>query len=490
MFYSKLNGEHIEDEYAHAQTVWETFKCKTLGDYRDLYVKTDVALLADVFENFRKLCLEQYGLDPAHYFTSPGLSWDALLKKTGVELELFTDLEMHLFAERGIRGGISMVSKRYAKAKNPLVPDYDPSKPNSYIMYLDANNLFGWAMSKPLPKRDFKWKRVMPTEEEILNKKENAKNGWILEVDLEYPAELHKEHNSYPLAPEKKVVKKECMSDYQKRLIKDLELKPPDSKKLLLTLEDKKDYVVHYRNLQFYLKQGMKLKRVKRVLEFEQECWMEPYIRMNTEFRKKAKNDFEKNFYKLMNNSVFGKTMENLRNRVDIKIVRSNEKDKIRKLVASPLYSRHVIFTNDLVGIDMRKSRLLLNKPVYTGMTILDNSMILMYDFFYNHLKKQYGKTCDLLYTNTDSLLLEIKTDDVYKDIKSNEKHYDASDYPKEHPLHSTANKKVLGKMKDECAGIPISEVVCLRSKMYSILKADEKNIKKAKGVKKSVIKN
>ena len=489
-FYSKLNDEHItDDEYAHAQTVWETFECKTLGDYHDLYVKTDVALLADVFENIRNLCQEQYGLDPAHYYTSPGLSWDALLKKTGVELELFTDLEMHLFVERGIRGGISMVSKRYAKANNPLVPDYDPSKPNSYIMYLDANNLYGWAMSKPLPKRDFKWKRVMPTEEDILKKKENARNGWILEVDLEYPAELHEEHNSYPLAPEKKVVKKECMSDYQKRLMKVLELKPPDSEKLLLTLENKNNYVVHYRNLQFYLKQGMKLKRVHRVLEFEQECWMEPYIRMNTEFRKKAKNDFEKNFYKLMNNSVFGKTMENLRNRVDIKIVRSNETDKIRKLVASPLYSRHVIFSNDLVGIDMRKSRLLLNKPVYTGMTILDNSKILMYDFFYNHLKKQYGQRCELLYTDTDSLLLEIKTDDVYKDIKSNENQYDTSDYPKEHPLHSNANKKVLGKMKDECAGTPIAECVCLRPKMYSILKADEKNIKKAKGVKKSVVK-
>ena len=474
-FYSKLNDEHItEDEYANAKKVWETFDCKTLGDYHDLYVKTDVALLADVFENFRKLCLQQYGLDPAHYFTSPGLSWDALLKKTGVELELFTDHEMHLFVERGIRGGISMVSKRYAKANNPLVSDYDESKPNSYIMYLDANNLYGWAMSKALPKSRFKWKRVMLTEEEILNKKENAKKGWILEVDLEYPEDLHKEHNSYPLAPEKKVVKKENMSDYQNNLIKELDLKIPNSKKLLLTLEDKNDYVVHYENLKFYLKQGMKLKRVKRALEFEQECWMEPYIRMNTEFRKQAKNDFEKNFYKLMNNSVFGKTMENLRNRVDIKIVRSNEKDKIRKLVASPLYARHVIFTNDLVGIDMHKSRLLLNKPVYTGMTILDKSKILMYDFFYNHLKKQYGEKCELLYTDTDSLLLKIETEDVYKDIKANENFYDTSDYPKEHPLHSTVNKKVLGKMKDECAGTPISEYVGLRSKMYSVMKADE----------------
>ena len=214
----------------------------------------------------------------------------------------------------------------------------------------------------------------------------------------------------------------------------------------------------------------MKLKRVKRALEFDQECWMEPYIRMNTEFRKEAKNNFEKNFYKLMNNSVFGKTMENLRNRVDIRIVRSNEQDKIRKLVASPLYSRHVIFTNNLVGIDMHKSRLLLNKPVYTGMTILDKSKILMYDFFYNHLKKQYGEKCELLYTDTDSLLLDIETEDVYKDIERNKSFYDTSDYPEDHPLFSKVNKKVLGKMKDECEGIPISEYVGLRSKMYSVM--------------------
>ena len=185
----------------------------------------------------------------------------------------------------------------------------------------------------------------------------------------------------------------------------------------------------------------MKLKSVHRVLEFQQECWLEPYIRMNTEIRKNAKSDFEKNFYKLMNNSVFGKTMENLRNRVDIKIVRSNETDKIRKLVASPLYSSHVMFSNYLVGIDKRKSRLPLNKPIYTGMTILNNSKILMYDFFYNELKKQYGPRCELLYKDTDSLLLEIKTDDVYKDIKLDKNQHDTSDYPKEHPLHSNAKK-------------------------------------------------
>ena len=181
-----------------------------MGEYHDLYLKTDVCLLADVFENFRSICLEQYGLDPAHYYSSPELSWDALLKKTKVNPELLTDVDMHLFIERGTQGGISMVSKRYAKANNPYVKEHDPSKPTTYIQYKyrDANNLYGWAMSKALPKGGFKWLRTMPTEKEILSKKENAKQGWILEVNFEYPTELHNSHNAYPLAPEKKKIKR------------------------------------------------------------------------------------------------------------------------------------------------------------------------------------------------------------------------------------------------------------------------------------------
>ena len=215
-FYSSLSGEGITDEeYGRAKQVWETFGCRNLGDYHNLYVATDTALLADVFENFRKVCQERYGLDPAHYYSAPGLSWDALLKKTGVELELLTDLDMHLMIERGRRGGISMVSKRYAKANNPRVEGYDPAQPTNYITYLDANNLYGWAMSLPLPKKGFHWKRVMPTEEQIMKMKWNSKKGWILEVDLEYPAYMHEAHNDYPLAPEKKATRAEQLSEYQ-----------------------------------------------------------------------------------------------------------------------------------------------------------------------------------------------------------------------------------------------------------------------------------
>jgi len=174
-FYSKLNGNSItEEDYEHAQKVWEAFGCKTLGNYHDLCMTTDVLLLVDVFENFRKVCMDKYGLDPVHYYSSPGLSWDALLKKTGVELELLTDQDMHIFIERGMTGGISMVSKPYPKANNPRVEGYDPCKPTNYITYLDANDLHSWVMSLPLPKSGFKWKCVMPTEEQIMKMKDTG----------------------------------------------------------------------------------------------------------------------------------------------------------------------------------------------------------------------------------------------------------------------------------------------------------------------------
>ena len=189
-FYSILNDENISDEdYKHAKDVWNTFKLKNIGEYHDLYLLTDVLILTDVFENFRVTCLKNYALDPAHYVSSPGLSWDAMLKMTDIRLELLTDVDMHQFIERGIRGGISVITHRHAKANNPYIKYYNPENDTSYIIYLDANNLYGWAMIQDLPYGGFRWVEPKHYTEKVEG------IGYIYEVDLEYPKELHDIHN-------------------------------------------------------------------------------------------------------------------------------------------------------------------------------------------------------------------------------------------------------------------------------------------------------
>ena len=225
-FFSQLTEEHISDEdYQHAQIVFTSCQLQTLGEYHDLYLLSDVLLLADVFENFRRVCLNYYGLDPAHYYTSPGLAWSACLKMTDVELELLTVPDMYLFVEEGIRGGISMNSNRYGKANNLYVPDFDSTQDKNYIMYLDANNLYGWAMSQPLPTHGFFWLTEHEIEElNVMSIPDDGEEGYNLEVDLEYPKELHDLHSDYPLAPETMKVTPNMLSLYCQQLAQDLNL--------------------------------------------------------------------------------------------------------------------------------------------------------------------------------------------------------------------------------------------------------------------------
>ena len=350
-FYSILNHEFISDEqYEHAQNVWDTFNLKTMGDYHDLYLKSDILLLADVFENFRETCLQYYKLDPCHYFTSPGLSWDAMLKMTDIKLKLIVDIDMFQFIEKGLRGGVSYIANRYGKANNKYMKEYDEKAPSKYIMYLDANNLYGWAMSQALPTGGFKWLSQKQIEKINLGKyTDDSKKGLILEVDLEYPTKLHNSHNDYPLGPEKVKVTNEMLSDYCKKIQKKFNISSGLVHKLIPTLNDKQKYVLHYKNLQSYLNLGLKLKRVHRVLEFNQSPWLKQYIDFNTQKRTNAKNSFEKDFFKLINNSVFGKTMENIRKRVDVRLVTS--KEKLLKLASKPTYVSSKIFNENLVAV-------------------------------------------------------------------------------------------------------------------------------------------
>ena len=474
-FYSKLSGKGISNKnYNRVLNVWNTFNMKIFKEYHELYNITDVLLLADVFENFRDLCLKIYGLDPVYYFTAPGLAWDACLKVTGVQLELLSDPNMLLMFEKGIRGGISIISNRYGKANNKyLRKGYNKNLPSKYLMYLDANNLYGCAISEKLPTHGLKWLSGGEMENLFNNQVLQVweKIPCILEVDLEYPENLHDLHNDYPFCPERV----ECKNGVEK---------------LIPNLRNKTKYIIHYKNLIQCLKAGLKLKKIHRGIKFVVSDWMKPYIEMNTNLRAKAKNNFEKDFFKLMNNSVFGKTMENIRNRVDVKLV--NTEEKLRKLVAKPNLKRPPkIFSENLVSVHMSKTSLLMNKPIYLGMCILDLSKIIMFDFHYNYIKSKYADKAKLLFTDTDSLMYEIETEDFYKDISGDVKdRFDTSDYPENHAsgIPTGENKKVLGMMKDEAAGKIIKEFVGLRSKLYSFVMDDGGEIKKCKGIKKQVV--
>nr|XP_042912889.1 uncharacterized protein LOC122272919 [Parasteatoda tepidariorum] len=320
-------------------------------------------------------------------------------------------------------------------------------------------------MSQYLPLKDFQW--IDPATE-VLSTPPYSSTGYILEVDLEYPSDLHDNHSDLPLAPETAI--------------------PPGckEKRLLTTLNNKQRYMLYYQNLQLYLQHGLKLNKVHRILQFEQAPWLKSYIDLNTTLRTAATNDFEKNFYLLMNNAVFGKTMENIRSRVDVKLC--GTAPKAEKLIARSNFQERTIFSEDLAAFHMRRTVLTFNKPIVVRMVVLDVSKTLMYDFHYSKMIPKYGSHLKLLYTDTDSFIYNIVTEDVYADMAQALELYDTSDYsPNNIYGLSLVNKKVLRKMKDETKGEVVTEFAGIRSKVY-IYKSGTNTVKKLKGVKKAVI--
>ena len=305
-FFNTLNQEEItEEKYCHAQRVWDAFNCKTLLDYHDIYLKSDVLLLSDVFEEFRDECLSTYQLDPAHYFSLPGFSWDAALKYSKVKLQLIKDIDMYEMVESGIRGGVSMISHRYAEAKNPHMKSYNADQNDETLLYIDANSLYAHAMTMPLPVSEFTWLNEDEIDDlDLSSRKDNDDYGYIFDVDLHYPAHLHHLHNCYPLAPEHLQITREMLSPYQQE---HFQSKTSTIKKLVPNLQDKSHYICHYRNLQLYVDLGLEVKKIHRVIKFKQSAWLAEYINFNIAKREKATlqdDEAGRSLYKLLNNAV------------------------------------------------------------------------------------------------------------------------------------------------------------------------------------------
>ena len=524
-FFSKLtNSNCSQEEYAHALRVWTEYRCNTLGDYMRLYLLTDICILADAFETFRANSLNEYQLDPAYYMSAPQLAWSALLKFIDKRINLITDPEMYRMIQPNVRGGICHVSVRYARANNKLLGSlYDPTKPTSYILFVDANNLYGWALSQPMPEKNMEWltelecqhaelelqekqtrdqffayhansldkyRRLGLEAEQTGDVESQAKlmsfeeklNGntpplhFIFEVDLEYPPEQHERDDDYPMAPELMTITTNITGPKQHKLqAKYYAASCPFSRKLVCSFLPKKHYVVLGHMLRFYLDRGMRLTKVHRGIKFCASNFIADYIENNTKKRNMYKTDeVKKNFYKLMNNSVYGKTIENAAKRSDIRLL--NDDEKARQLAEKPHCVDFRLFNENLIGIEMRKAHHFINKPFQVGFSVLEWSKYKMYTFFAK-LKDTFGEKVRMLYTDTDSFFLQFFVEDLATELNrdpSMREWFDFGEVPANHVsgLGSAAGDPhagVIGYFKDESKGDQVYEVIALRPKSYSI---------------------
>ena len=482
-----------DQDLQHASLVYQDFDCKTLGHYHDLYLHTDVLILASVFEEFRKVCYATYGLDCAHFYTASNLSGEAFLKVCNADIELLTNREHLEVAENLIRGGISSVfAKRKFEANNKYLPTYNSSQKQTFGLFIDANNLYGGIMEKfPLPLKNFVLKREGEVDlQEILNTPNDSPVGYVLEVDLHYPDHLHDLHTDFPLAPTKETINFFWLGEYQTRLLEMSGTKTfsTKNKKLIQTLYDKTNYTIHCMTLKLYCELGLQVTKVHRVLQFEQSKWLQPYIQLNTMKRKASTNKFEENFFKLMSNSAFGKTMESKRKRLSIEIVRTQ--DELQKQTSKMWMKTFKIFNNQLAAITFAQRKIYWDKPTIVGATILDLSKRHMYWFHYMYMKPNFRTL--VLYSDTDSLIYEIESEDIYADLKENEQvhpEFDFSNYKEDNQLYSKHQKLETLKFKDEVGGKIIHSIVALKSKLYSIAMGDQQKIS-AKGTTKHAQKN
>lgn len=377
-FASRLNEtECSESDYIHAQKVWNEFRCEKFQHYLELYLLTDVGLLSDVFESFRFTSKEAYELDPVYHVSAPHLAMNAMLRYIKQPIELISDVGMYQMIHPAVRGGICHPSVRFARANNKYMGSlYNPKEESSFICYFDKTNLYGDAMSKDLPYGGYENLSAeecraaetalsgSPEARDAFFFVDREKHGpyYIFQVDLEYPPEIHDRDDDYPMAPELMDITPEMLSETHHRLlIKYYNSNTPSSKKLVCSLLNKQKYVVFGPLLHFYLNRGMRLTKVHWGMRFKASPYIKGYIQNNTTRRFKHRNDeTKKNFYKLMNNAPYGKTIENVAKRTNIMLV--TDPEKMRKLAEKP-HCIDVRVFGDFFGVELRKTKSVINKP-------------------------------------------------------------------------------------------------------------------------------
>ena len=480
-FFSKLKNKCPDDkEIDRTREIIKNFNIKDGVELTELYCKSDVLLLACVFEKFIKVSQNEFGISPLYFVSLPGYTWDCGLKYTNIKLQILQDKDMILYLENSIRGGMSgVMGDRYVK-----------SDKNKKILYGDANNLYGFAMSQTLPYDDIKFETENVCLEEIIYTPDDYDKGYFLEVDHEYPHNIRRKTKYFPFCPENKTISKDDLSPYMKSIMSENYV---SHKKLIFDWTDQKNYLIHYRMLKFYVRHGMKIKKVHNVISFKQSKWLEKYIAFNTRKRNQAVNDFERDFNKLLNNAFYGKTMENVRNRCKIEIIEKDNHNKISKQQRNLTFNGiHKIF-NNCDSYLFKEHEILMDKPIYLGVAILELSKLHMYETYYDNLQPYFGQEIiQLHYLDFDSFILSIKSENLIKDLKKLDDIFDFSNIDENHELYSEKNKKVLGKVKIETPkNIFIDEFIAIRSRIFAFKCKDEIEDKnKLKSISKSQSKN
>ena len=464
-FYNDLSGTPCnEADYSEAREFYTKY-CTDFESFTKLYQVSDVLMLADIFESYRETSIKLYSMDPCNFVSLPGYSWRAFLVQLYRENPEFkiakfaNQEEMDMFS---VRGGVSSIMKKHAKANNKSLADYDPSKPSSYILYVDANSLYPSQMKKYLPSGDFKFVKTKWTTKEIMALKHDADIGYRFKCDFHYPEYARKLLADYPLLAENRPVEYSELSETQLAQLGSEKFNP--TTKLVNDFKDKLGYDIDYRLLQFVLSRGVVIKKIHSVISFSQSPFMKNYIDKNINLRATLEGS-ARDVPKLCMNAIYGKTLQNDLTKCDWTL--KNELPKIYKLVQKPNFKDIKHVNNDTFLVNQFKTSVSYDSPRYIGATILDLSKLQMLSTFYE-LKDKFN--LNLLATDTDSLMIEVFHEGSIEDLFKSVPKMDFSNYPKEHPLFSNEFNSQDGYIKDEFCGLVASEFVGLRPKVYSFM--------------------
>ena len=453
-----------QEEINRTNEIIKLFNIKNGKELTELYIKADIILLADIFEKFLKVSKIEFGINPLYHISLPGTTWSNGLKYTKIKLELIKNVDLFQMFESGIRGGLSGVfGNRYIESDN-----------NTVILHVDMNNLYGFAMLFHLPTGNFQIYENNSITESFINKVLNthdcSNTGYVLIVDLIYPNNIKYKSKNFPFCPENKTINPDNYTEY----MKEHEPQPhrPTSK-LICDQTNKEYYIVHYRNLKFYLRMGMIIKKVHKIVSFDQSAWLSKYIDYNTQKRAAADSDFMKDYHKNLICSFFGKTMEDVRNRIKVEFVKNTDERKILRYHSRLDFNGIHKSYQDYDSYTFKSNIIKMEKPIYLGFSILELSKLLMYETYYDELQNYFGiDGIQIHYQDTDAFIMSLKTTNIINDLSILQNRYqifDFSNLNKEHQLFSNEYKKIPGYLKIETPkSLYIDKFICLRSKCYA----------------------